>query len=41
VLEAHGIVARVFAPEGIRVTVGEEESVDRLLAAADEVVRTL
>ncbi|MBN9140332.1 MAG: histidinol-phosphate transaminase [Micrococcales bacterium] len=40
-LEAHGIVARVFAPEGIRVTVGEEESVDRLLAAADEVVRTL
>lgn len=41
VLEAHGIVARVFAPEGIRVTVGEEESVDRLLAAAEEVVRTL
>ncbi len=41
VLEAHGIVARVFATEGIRVTVGEEESVDRLLAAADEVVRTL
>lgn len=41
VLERHGIVARVFAPDGIRVTVGEAESVDRLLAAADEVVRTL
>ncbi|PZQ89024.1 MAG: aminotransferase [Leifsonia xyli] len=40
-LEEHGIVARVFAPEGIRVTVGEEASVDRLLAATDEVVRTL
>ncbi len=41
VLAAHGIVARVFAPEGIRISVGEEESVDRLLAAAEEVVRTL
>jgi len=41
VLEAHGIVARVFPPDGIRVTVGEEESVARLLAAADEVVRSL
>ena len=41
VLEAHGIVARVFAPEGIRVTVGEEESVERLIEAAAKVVRTL
>jgi histidinol-phosphate aminotransferase len=41
VLESHGIVARVFAPEGIRVTVGEEESVDRLIEAAEKVVRTL
>ena len=41
VLTAHGIVARVFPPEGIRVSVGEEESVERLLAAAEEVVRTL
>ncbi|MCS0500047.1 histidinol-phosphate transaminase [Protaetiibacter mangrovi] len=41
VFEAHGIVARVFAPEGIRITVGEEESVETLLRAADEVVRTL
>ena len=41
VLTAHGIVARVFPPEGIRVSVGEDESVERLLAAAEEVVRTL
>ena len=41
VLEEHGIVARVFAPEGIRVTVGEEESVDKLLRAAEKVVSTL
>jgi len=41
VLEAHGIVARVFAPEGIRVSVGEEESVDKLLSAAEKVVQTL
>ncbi len=41
VLEQHGIVARVFAPEGIRVSVGEEESVDRLIEAAGKVVRTL
>ncbi|MFT4030338.1 MAG: histidinol-phosphate transaminase [Protaetiibacter sp.] len=41
VLESHGIVARVFAPEGIRVTVGEEASVERLLAAAQKLVSTL
>jgi histidinol-phosphate aminotransferase len=41
VLEAHGIVARVFAPEGIRVSVGEEESVEKLLRAAEKVVSTL
>jgi histidinol-phosphate aminotransferase len=41
VLERHGIVARVFAPEGIRVTVGEVDSVEPLLAAAREVVETL
>jgi histidinol-phosphate aminotransferase len=41
VLEAHGIVARVFAPDGIRVTVGEAESVDRLIDAAGKVVGTL
>ena len=41
VLERHGIIARVFAPDGIRVTVGEAESVDKLLEAAAEVVSTL
>ncbi|TPW76808.1 histidinol-phosphate transaminase [Schumannella sp. 10F1B-5-1] len=40
ILEKHGIVARVF-PEGIRVSVGEEESVEPLLRSAEEVVRTL
>jgi len=41
VLEAHGIVARVFAPDGIRISIGEPESVDKVLAAAAEVVATL
>ncbi len=40
-LEAGGIVARVFAPEGIRVSIGEPESVETLLRAAAEVVETL
>jgi histidinol-phosphate aminotransferase len=40
-LAAAGIVARVFAPEGIRVSIGEAESVETLLAATSEVVRTL
>lgn len=41
ILEAHGIVARAFPPEGIRVSVGEAASVDKLLRAAQEVVSTL
>ena len=41
VLERHGIVARVFAPDGIRVSIGEAGSVERLLAGAQEVVETL
>lgn len=36
-----GIVARVFPPEGIRVSIGEAESVATLLRVAGEVVRTL
>jgi histidinol-phosphate aminotransferase len=40
-LEAGGIVARVFAPEGIRVSIGEPESVEVLLRATAEVVTTL
>lgn len=41
VLEAHGIVARVFPPDGIRVSIGEPESVEKLLRATAEVVETL
>ena len=41
VLERHGIVARVFAPDGIRVSIGEEGSVDPLLRSAAEVVEML
>jgi histidinol-phosphate aminotransferase len=40
-LEKHGIVARVFAPEGIRISVGEAESVEKVLVATAEVVETL
>ncbi len=41
ILEAGGIVARVFPPDGIRVSIGEAESVEKLLRAAAEVVETL
>lgn len=40
-LEAHGIVARVFADEGIRVSLGTEESVAKLLSATEVIVGTL
>ena len=40
-LESHGIIARVFPPDGIRVSIGEPESVDKLLQATAEVVETL
>ncbi|MFF2272440.1 histidinol-phosphate transaminase [Agromyces sp. NPDC058136] len=36
VLQAHGVVARAFAGEGIRVTIGSPEANDRFLAAAAE-----
>lgn len=38
---AAGLVVRAFAPEGIRVSIGEAESVATLLRVAGEVVRTL
>jgi histidinol-phosphate aminotransferase len=41
VFEKHGIVARAFPPEGLRISIGEPESVDSLLSAAAEVVRNL
>lgn len=40
ILEGHGIIARVF-PEGIRVTVGERQSIEPLLSATAEIVRGL
>lgn len=36
-----GIVVRAFAPEGIRVSIGESEAVDTLLRAARDLVGTL
>ena len=39
VFAAHGIVTRPFHPEGIRISIGEEQSVDALLAAAAELLR--
>lgn len=37
----HGIVARAYATDGVRVTIGEAGSVDKLLKAAAEVVLRL
>jgi len=34
----HGIVVRAFAPEGVRISIGEPESVEGLLLAAREVL---
>jgi histidinol-phosphate aminotransferase len=36
-----GLAVRAFPPEGIRVSVGEEESVEKLLAVCEEIVRNL
>jgi histidinol-phosphate aminotransferase len=41
VFREHGIVARAYATDGVRVSVGEPESVDKLLRAAAEVVTKL
>jgi len=41
VFTEHGIVARALLPEGIRVSIGEAGSVDKLLKAAADVVREL
>jgi histidinol-phosphate aminotransferase len=38
VFERHGIIARVFAGAGVRVSIGEEASVEPLLAAAAEII---
>ncbi|MET0726022.1 MAG: histidinol-phosphate transaminase [Leifsonia sp.] len=36
-----GLVVRAFPPEGIRISIGEEESVERLLQISEEIVRSL
>lgn len=36
-----GLTVRAFAPEGIRISVGEAESVDKLLEVAGDIVRNL
>ncbi|MGH1550111.1 histidinol-phosphate transaminase [Leifsonia poae] len=36
-----GLTVRAFPPEGIRISVGEEESVDKLLRVAGDIVRNL
>jgi histidinol-phosphate aminotransferase len=41
VLEDDGIIGRVLGSDGIRVSIGEEESVERLLESAARVVATL
>jgi histidinol-phosphate aminotransferase len=40
VFASHGIVARALG-EGLRITIGEAESVDKLLSAAAEVIGNL
>jgi histidinol-phosphate aminotransferase len=40
-LMEHGIVGRALGADGIRVSIGEPESVEKLLSGAAEVVRTL
>ena len=41
VFARHGIVARALAPDGLRVSIGEAGSVEKLLSAAAEVVGKL
>jgi histidinol-phosphate aminotransferase len=41
VFSDHGIVVRALPPEGLRISIGEHESVEKLLRAAAEVVAEL
>lgn len=41
VFERAGVIVRAFPPEGIRVSIGDASSVDKLLSAAGEIVRSL
>ncbi|WP_084361421.1 histidinol-phosphate transaminase [Herbiconiux solani] len=37
VFRSHGIIARAYPPDGVRVTIGEQESVEKLLYASAEI----
>ena len=41
VFAEHGVVVRAYLPDGVRITIGEDESVEHVLAAAAEIVETL
>lgn len=41
ILLAHGIMARALLPEGIRVSIGEAESAERIFAATAEIAQKL
>jgi histidinol-phosphate aminotransferase len=41
IFSEHGIVARALGSDGIRISIGERESVESLLKASEEVVRSL
>ena len=41
IFDSHGIVARALPPDGVRVTIGEHASVEKLLKASAEVVAKL
>ncbi|MCS5735405.1 histidinol-phosphate transaminase [Herbiconiux daphne] len=38
VFRSHDIIARAYLPDGVRVTIGEEESVQKLLYASQEII---
>ncbi|MEF2976353.1 histidinol-phosphate transaminase [Subtercola sp. YIM 133946] len=41
ILIRNGIMARPFHPDGIRISIGESESVDKLLTSTEEIVQNL
>jgi len=41
IFQSHGIIARAYLPDGVRLSIGEEESVEKLLAASEEIFRSI
>ncbi|UFS58488.1 histidinol-phosphate transaminase [Subtercola endophyticus] len=41
ILVSHGIMARPFHPDGIRISIGERDSVEKLLSSTQEIVQNL